>query len=844
MAIKKCYLLLSALCIYLTSFAQTPEQPTPIDPRWSRLSNMSLSPDGTWHIVKESYENSSDKIIIFNSTTKQRFEFSDIAMIDFVSNQLVIYQTSNTNAITLFNLQSLQSYTLENSLLSNILIKSGLLFYKDLKTKELSFIRFTATGFKPVPHAEGVSFTNYTLSPDNKKLVYQTADSALYIFDLQTNQKIPLHANVSPILLFHWTANSNYVAFEPEAFDQNALTYYDVAQNRCATIPLAVENKKMHSIGGVFYKQNELIVSYFFEDWDVVLPDVRIDQWATNDKKLENKSYPNVSYPSMRRLKYDLTTHQTVPLLLMDNYDILDTPDPESILLFDSQSTYNYTINTRHSAASFFDVQTEKVVPIFTNLPFYTTHFSYSPDGKYIAYKLPKKNWVIFTISTALRTEIKGTTEQNPKDLSTMYWDSANQSVTFIYDSNLYTYHLADGVLRNLTSFTNKNRILELINVSRFNMQYPQMLLPQKLLATDHIVFTALDQTTNITTLYLLNKQEELIPIETTANLLQNFQWNEMYTHLSYTSENYNQATHVKLWHDHTVETIHESSIPTALYTGRKQKIVEYKFNGQTLKGALFYPKDFDPTKQYPMVTSIYQVQHPVHHTFDIPSYTTEIGFNQSLYTENGYFLFYPDIVYSEEGPGVSALKCVQTALKTVLKQETSINSKKLGLFGHSHGGYETNFIVTQTDQFATAVSGAGTCDLVRSYFSFNKNFGTPFYFQYETGQYKMASPFAQDKKLYLNNSPIMYVDQIKTPLFLWTGKHDENIFWGQTKEFFIGLQRYKIPNITLFYEEEGHAFYTPKNQKDLSIRTLQWFDYFLKDKTTTAWIKDGITFD
>lgn len=830
--------------MYLASFAQTPELPTPIDPRWNRLSNISISPDGTWHIVKESFEDTPSKTIILNSTTKQQFEFSDIAMIDFVSNQLVIYQTSTTNAITLFNLQSLQSYTLENSLLSKILIKNGLLFYKDLTTNELSFLQFTATGFKPVHHAEGISFTKYTLSPDTKKLVYQTADSALYIFDLQTNQTIPLHANVSPILLFHWTANSNYVAFEPQVFDQNALTYYDVAHNTCSTIPLAVEDKKMNSIGGVFYKQNELIISYFFEDWKVVLPDVRIDQWVTNDKKLENKSHPNVPHPSMRRLKYDLTTHQTTLLPQLDSYDILDTPDPESILLFDAQSTYNYTTSNRHSTARFFDVQTEKVVPIFANLPNYTTLFSYSPDGKYIAYKLPKKNWVIFAISTATRTEIKGTAKENPKDSPTMHWDSANQSVSFIYDSNLYTYDLARGVLRNLTSFTNKNRVLELINVRYFNMQYPQMLLPKELLATDPILFTALDQTTNQTTLYLLNKQEELVPIETTANLLQNFQWNDTYTHLSYTSENYNQATHVKLWHDHTVETIHESSIPAALYTDRKQKIVEYTFNGQTLKGALFYPKDFDPTKQYPMVTSIYQVQHHVHYMFDIPSYATEIGFNRSLYTENGYFVFYPDIVYNEEGPGVSALKCVQKALKTVLKQEKSINSKKIGLFGHSHGGYETNFIITQTDQFATAVSGAGNCDLVRSYFSFNKNFGSPFYFQFENEQYEMASPFAQDKKLYLNNSPIMYVDQIKTPIFLWSGKHDENIFWGQSKEFFIGLQRYKIPNITLFYEEEGHALFTPKNQKDLSIRTLQWFDYFLKDKTTTAWIKEGTTFD
>src|SRR5690606_32843222 len=104
---------------------------------------------------------------------------------------------------------------------------------------------------------------------------------------------------------------------------------------------------------------------------------------------------------------------------------------------------------------------------------------------------------------------------------------------------------------------------------------------------------------------------------------------------------------------------------------------------------------------------------------------------------EKGYFVYLPDIVYGKKGTGLSALDCVHHALDA-LKEKTSIDNNKIGLIGHSHGGYETNFIATHSNRFATYISGAGTSDIVRSYFSYNYNFSNPFYFQYENGQYEM----------------------------------------------------------------------------------------------------------
>lgn len=312
--------------------------------------------------------------------------------------------------------------------------------------------------------------------------------------------------------------------------------------------------------------------------------------------------------------------------------------------------------------------------------------------------------------------------------------------------------------------------------------------------------------------------------------------WNTDYTSVSYTEENYNLPPTLKIFNQGKTRILQESNIPTNLYNWRKQKIINYKnkFN-RPLKGVLYYPKNYIEGKKYPMITHIYQIQSDKSNFFEMPNIKS--SFNFPLYIENDYFVFFPDTYISDEGPGISALDCINSAISSVLEKEEAINKDKLGIIGNSFGGYETNFIVTQTNLFKAAVSGVAVSSLIWDYFSYSYNYSKPLYWQYDNGQLDMRKSFSEDPDKYLSNSPILYAHQVQTPLLSWTGLEDYNVHWEQTRHFFTALKRYDKKHIALFYKGEGHAITDPKKAKDLFLRIKNWFDYYLKEDNSALWI-------
>lgn len=87
------------------------------------------------------------------------------------------------------------------------------------------------------------------------------------------------------------------------------------------------------------------------------------------------------------------------------------------------------------------------------------------------------------------------------------------------------------------------------------------------------------------------------------------------------------------------------------------------------------------------------------------------------------------------------------------------VDPKRIGIIGGSLGGYETSFIITQTDMFAAAVAGAGITDLVSNYFYVSWNFGRPNFWRFENGQMRMGSTPFEDYGAYVENSPIYHAD-------------------------------------------------------------------------------------
>ena len=263
-------------------------------------------------------------------------------------------------------------------------------------------------------------------------------------------------------------------------------------------------------------------------------------------------------------------------------------------------------------------------------------------------------------------------------------------------------------------------------------------------------------------------------------------------------------------------------------FIGKTELITYINDQGQKLHGILHYPDNFEMGKQYPMIVHVYEMIGYKFQKYQNPSDYNGTGYNYRNFTAAGYFVLEPDILIQKGNPGVSATDCVTKAVNAVLKKG-SVNKEALGLIGQSFGGYETAFIISQTDMFAAAVVGAGVFDLTTTYHTINRDTGRAEHWHYENQQWQMGKSFYEAKELYKRNSPVEYAQNIKTPTLIWTGNKDYQVNWHQSEAMYLALRRLSVEVELLIYENEGHSLAVQKNQKDLTRRIQDWFNKYFK---------------
>ena len=278
-----------------------------------------------------------------------------------------------------------------------------------------------------------------------------------------------------------------------------------------------------------------------------------------------------------------------------------------------------------------------------------------------------------------------------------------------------------------------------------------------------------------------------------------------------------------------------------AEYAWGSKVLVDYtNSKGQKLQGTLTLPADYQPGKKYPMLVYFYEIMSNTHHQFSMPVYDDRPHI--STYASNGYLVLQPDVVYEIGKPGSSALDCVTSAVKKVIELGYA-DPAHIGLQGHSWGGYQSSFIVTQTDMFAAVVTGAPPTNLVSFYNTLYKQTGTVQQGIMELGQVRMgvnATPW-NSHDLYESQSPIHHVEKIKTPFMILHGTADGAVDWIQGLEYFNAARRTGKQVILLSYPDEPHHLAKKENQKDFQIRMKQYFDHYLKGAPAPKWMTDGV---
>jgi dipeptidyl aminopeptidase/acylaminoacyl peptidase len=276
-------------------------------------------------------------------------------------------------------------------------------------------------------------------------------------------------------------------------------------------------------------------------------------------------------------------------------------------------------------------------------------------------------------------------------------------------------------------------------------------------------------------------------------------------------------------------------------YAWGRSELINYRtVAGLDLQGVLIYPANYDASKKYPMIVYPYEMLSQTLHMYLIP--TERSYYDPTVWSQNGYFVLRPDIVFRGRDPGISVLEALQPAVRAVTSRGL-VDSTKVGLVGHSWGGYEAAFVPTRTNMFAASVAGAAITNFLSFAGAIHWTPGIAEFDHWETGQARMDVPFWEDMEAYVRNSPAAKVHELKTPMLMEVGDADGTVDWHQGIEFYNFARRAgKTDFVMLVYPGEDHGLRKKENQIDYHRRINQWFGHWLKGEPAPAWMTNGTT--
>jgi len=275
---------------------------------------------------------------------------------------------------------------------------------------------------------------------------------------------------------------------------------------------------------------------------------------------------------------------------------------------------------------------------------------------------------------------------------------------------------------------------------------------------------------------------------------------------------------------------------PEKRYNWLQGELVDFiTLDGRKEQGILYKPENFDSSKRYPVIVHYYETMSERLHQYCRPGFS-DGDINIPWFTSRGYLVFTPDIHYTIGAAGQSAYHTI-VAAGAYLSRLPFVDARKMGLSGHSFGGYETNYIITHTSMFAAACADAGAVNLIGSWGSYERNVGFSLHHLHESSYYRMGALPWQQPELYVKNSPVFQVGEVTTPVLIINNKLDAVVHFAQGVQFFTGLCRLGKKAWLLQYEGEQHSLLDRNNKLDLTVRVSQFFDYYLKGAPAREWV-------
>ncbi len=831
--------------------------------RWHQLFTNNCSKQGNWISYTHHYESNKDTLFIKNTKSFRVYAFAKGFNPTFIGESKVAVQKSE-NALLIVDLEKGSTQHLEN-VVEYAVAKSNLyIIIKQLQEDKANLI-ITDTNGNTLQEIPNVA--HWKMNSTNEKVACYKAEGQIHtvqIVDLKKKLKTTtIVKSDRPIMQLEWNKAGTIVAFlspKEGQVDKGVLFCYHTEMQELKYIKLTNQNVlPSHSVNETYSTQLRISddgqrVFFGVEETLVrTVPDPSsVQVWNTADKsiypgKIEMNDWrrrPIISVWWPQIGKITQITDNNLPFMQLDakmKYAITYNP-----LQYDPQFKY-------HGDRDYYitNLQTGKRTLFLKQASGEPSDLIASPDSKFLLY-YSALNWWSYNLVTEKHINI--TKQIQWKQKENYYGNNAHDALTNRIagftsdDKDVFINDAYDiwKVSTNGTSFRKLTNGQE--NLIRFRIIPIAQAKPQEFIFDGYqapqyddkkfIYVKGINTATQENGIYRYNQDKGIKAIVIKNKMLNEIILIKNQKKAYYIEQDFAlppQIIGLDL-RSKSEKLIHQSNKQHAQYFYGRSELFSFEVLGETVGGVLLFPANYNPKLKYPTIVHIYEKQTSDLHLYQNPSISDSAGFNRTNFTAQGYIVCLPNMLFEIGNTGEVASKCVNAAVQNIIDRNIA-DKDRIGLIGHSYGGYETNFIATQQNPFKTAVAGASYSDLAADFVHVAWDFKTPDYRRYESGQMRMGSTLFENQMRFHKNSPLLLAEGVSIPLLLWSGEEDKHVDVNHSYKFHMALRRLKKQNIMLIYPSEKHTIENQKNQIDLNRKINEWFDYFLKEAEYKAWM-------
>ena len=821
--------------------------------KWSTLRQENISPDGKWISYKQLYHAGKDTLFVKNVNTMQQYYFpqgNSIAFSDnnqwFIVNQKhsVLLQNTTTNEQKSIDwVKQAEFINRGNNLV---------LLLDNLQTQDLLIL-----DLKNNTDCKIQNVKEMIISPDKKTIAYITQNNAVNLLfpSKENSTKVLLESVSKSRKNLVWNDQSTAIALlEEETLTTDYKIYFIKGVNGQEVISYfdPINLKSLSAAQKILYNptftpllislDNERVFYYTTENPQSTEDKYGVEIWNSNSKleyqrefsagKFSNMPILNVWWPSSGRCS-PINNNQYSSVYL--------TADKVNAIVYDPNQYEPQMEIIAPSDLWITNLNSGKTKLILEKQSRKLERLGMAPNSKFLNYYKDKKWWIYdiildkHTLISDKLSNVENSSSYPGEDPSSFGFAGWSNDSQFLILYTQYDVWIVTPDGKRQERLTNGSADKIRFRVCKNIGGNQQLFKSYDIIGTNFalkngLILEAFDTQSKASGYYkwtLKDKLTKLFFKDAKLSRIKKASQKDSYIIVEEKVDLPPQLVYV----DNSLQQriIVRTNTQDSKFDWTKNELISYQnSDGSNLQGVLQYPAGYQKGKRYPMVVYIYEEQSHILHNYHAPSLYNGDGFNPVNYFTDGYFVLYPDIVYKEGRPGYSAVDCVEAAVKKVIA-EGNIDEKRIGLIGHSFGGYESTFIATKSKLFATVVTGANNFDLVSNSLTLNK-LGRSQMWRYQTHQKRMGKSLYQDYNGFVENSPITYAQNISMPILSWAGKNDTQVDPQQTIALHIAMRTLEKKNIMLLYPEQGHVITKPDFQKDLTEKIKMWFDHYLKD--------------